>query len=177
MKKTLSILVGSMNPVKINAVHTAFSQAFPDCDCHCQGIHAPSKVAEQPMTEQETLDGAINRVKFCQQTPADFYVAIEGGVDHFSYGPATFAFIVIASQHQQSIGRSANLPLPNSIYQALQAGQELGPLMDSLFNTDNIKQKGGAISLLTNGLASRESNYHNAMILALAPFINQAHYS
>lgn len=166
-----------MNPIKINAVHTAFSEAFPDCVCHCQGMKAPSLVAEQPMTEQETLDGAINRVKYCQQTPADFYVAIEGGVDHFNYGPATFAFIVIANQAQQSIGRSANLPLPASIYQALQAGQELGPLMDSLFNTHNIKQKGGAISLLTNGLASRESNYHNAMVLALAPFINPAQYN
>jgi non-canonical (house-cleaning) NTP pyrophosphatase len=42
--------------------------------------------------------------------------------------------------------------------------------MDELFNTENIKQKGGAIGLLTNHLATRESSYTQALLLAMAPF-------
>ena len=173
-KKTLSIIVGSNNPVKINATKIAISTAFPSDDISCQGMHAPSQVADQPMTEGETRLGAINRVKYCQQqVDADFYVAIEGGVDHFDYGCAAFAYVIIATNKNQSIGRSANLPLPNVVYKSLQQGEELGHVMDRLFNTDNIKQKGGAMALLTKNNATRESVYTQALLLALAPFLNE----
>lgn len=122
--------------------------------------------------------GAENRVKYCRdkdrlaETKADYYVAMEGGVDNFQYGPATFAYIAIANQDRISIGRSAILPLPNIVYKALLQGEELGDVMDRLFGTENIKQKGGAIGLLTKGNATRESNYTQAILLALAPFLN-----
>ena len=48
--------------------------------------------------------------------------------------------------------------------------------MDRLFKTNNIKHKGGAIGLLTNGLETRESNYTQALILAMAPFLNPELY-
>ena len=169
----IKIVVGSKNPVKINAAKSAISDMLSLKEVECIGINAPSSVAEQPMTSEETQLGAINRVKYCQKhTQADFYIAIEGGVDQFEYGPATFAFVAIAREARLSIGRSCNLPLPPVVYQSLKEGEELGHVMDRLFNTDNIKQKGGAIALLTNGLATREGVYRQATILAMAPFIH-----
>jgi inosine/xanthosine triphosphatase len=174
----IKIVVGSKNPVKINAAKTAISAVFSLEQVECVGLNAPSNVAEQPMTSDATQLGAINRIKYCQQqTQADFYVAIEGGVDQFEYGPATFAFVAIANHKQLSIGRSCNLPLPPEIYQALKNGEELGHVMDRFFNTNNVKQKGGAIGLLTNGLATSESVYHQATLLAMAPFINPDLYA
>jgi inosine/xanthosine triphosphatase len=172
--KQLIISVGSKNPVKVNAAKVAFSQYFPDHNIICQGIHAPSLVADQPMTEADTKLGAINRAQYCQaqQQDADFHIAMEGGVDNFDHGPATFAYMAILHKQQLSVGRSALLPLPLKVYQALEQGEELGHVMDRLFNTNNIKQKGGAIGLLTQGLATRESIYTQAIILAMAPFIN-----
>jgi len=173
----LKIVVGSKNPVKISAAKSAICKMFAVSDVECVGINAPSSVSEQPMTTEETQRGAINRVKYCQQhTQGDYYIAFEGGVDQFEYGPATFAFVAIADQKQMSVGRSCNLPLPLLVYQALELGEELGHVMDRLFNTDNIKQKGGAIGLLTKGLATRESVYIQATLLALAPFINPELY-
>lgn len=174
----IKIVVGSKNPVKISAAKTAICEMFELLDAECIGINAPSNVPEQPMSTEETQHGAINRVKYCQQhSQADYYVAFEGGVDLFEYGPATFAFVAIADDKQLSIGRSCNLPLPPLVYQALQQGEELGHVMDRLFNTDNIKQKGGAIGLLTKDLATRESVYRQATLLALAPFVNPELYS
>ncbi|MBB1388006.1 inosine/xanthosine triphosphatase [Shewanella sp. SG44-6] len=176
--QTLEIIVGSTNPVKISAAQQAIKLYFPDAQIRCHGMHAPSLVAEQPMTEAETKLGAINRAKFCQDNAhitnqnADFYVAMEGGVDQFDHGPATFAYMAIIHNDKLSVGRSANLPLPKNIFNALQAGEELGKVMDRVFNTHNIKQKGGAIGLLTRGLATRESIYTQALVLAMAPFIN-----
>ena len=173
----IKVVVGSKNPVKINAAKQAISQVLSLQEIDCIGTNADSGVAAQPMTSEETLKGATNRVKYCQQqTKANFYVAIEGGVDKFDYGPATFAYVVIADHTQMSIGRSANLPLPLDIYQALQNGEELGNVMDRLFNTHNVKQKGGALSLLTNNIATRESVYTLACVLAMAPFVNSNLY-
>jgi inosine/xanthosine triphosphatase len=175
---SITIIVGSQNPVKINAAKHAIQQIFNLSTVECRGVSAPSGVAEQPMDSAETRLGAINRVNYCKaHYTADYYVAIEGGVDQFADGPATFAYVVIADNTRMSVGRSAMLPLPLSVYQALLAGEELGPVMDRLFNTQNIKQKGGAIGLLTGGIATRQSNYTQALILALAPFLHQALYS
>ncbi|KXI29686.1 inosine/xanthosine triphosphatase [Paraglaciecola hydrolytica] len=174
----LKLVVASLNPVKVNAAKQAFTQVFAINDVACVTVDAPSGVAEQPMSAEATRLGAINRLKYCQQYyQADYYVAIEGGVDMTQDGPVTFAYVVIANNQHMSIGRSATLPLPLKVYRALQQGAELGPLMDSLFNTVNIKQRGGAIGLLTRGQANREGNYTQALILALAPFLHPDLYA
>lgn len=169
----IRIIIGSKNPVKINAATKAMTQLFPNSTIEASGIDAPSGVPAQPMTDSDTRQGAINRVNYCQHhVEADYYFAMEGGVDNFEFGPATFAYIAIAHQERLSIGRGALLPLPMQVYQALEAGEELGHVMDRLFKTVNIKQKGGAIGLLTHGHATRESNYTQAIILAMAPLLN-----
>lgn len=176
-KKRIKLIVGSKNPVKVNAARVGLATVFPDVVIDCEGLHASSGVADQPMTAAETRQGAINRVTFCRQhAAADYYVAFEGGVDLLDDGPATFAYIAVADRSRQSIGRSTLLPLPQVAYQALLKGEELGDTMDRLFNTSNVKQKEGAIGLLTNGHATRESIYTQALILAMAPFLNAEVY-
>jgi len=174
----VKIVVGSLNPVKVSAAKHAIKQCFELNSIECVAVNAPSGVADQPMSSEETRLGAINRVKYCQQHyQADYYLAMEGGVDESQDGPVTFAYVVIADQQLMSVGRSATLPLPPKVYRELQQGAELGPLMDSLFNTTNIKQRGGAIGLLTRGLADREGNYTQALILALARFLHPDLYA
>ncbi|MBR9727984.1 inosine/xanthosine triphosphatase [Shewanella intestini] len=177
-ENTISLIVGSTNPVKINAAKQTLSLYYPDAIIDCQSIAAPSQVADQPMTDKETQQGAINRVNYCQQQypNADFCIAMEGGVDLFDHGAATFAYMAIIHQQRLSVGRGALLPLPKQVYHALTEGEELGHVMDRLFKTDNIKQKGGAIGLLTQNLATRTSNYTQALVLAMAPFVNPELY-
>lgn len=176
-KMVIRIKVGSKNPVKVGAAYQAFSQAFPEHVVHCEGMHAPSGVADQPMTEAETRLGAYNRAHYCLDMDTlgetDYFVAIEGGVGIFEEGAATYAYIAILKPDNTLLtGRSANLPLPSSVFKRLEAGEELGDVMDELFRVSNIKQKGGAIGLLTNNLATRESTYIQATILALAPALH-----
>ena len=61
--------------------------------------------------------------------------------------------------------------MPKAIYDSLKQGAELGPAMDALFNTQNIKHKGGAIGQLTGGLCTRKSVYVTGAIMTLAPFV------
>lgn len=178
-KGLLSVVVGSKNPVKVMAAQEVLASLYPEQQVECVGVDAPSKVADQPMTAEETRAGAINRVNYCKQHhDADFYIAIEGGVDMLLDGPATFAYVVIAYGNEQvSVGRSASLPLPPVIYADLLEGKELGPVMDDRFNTTNIKQKGGAIGLLTNGHMDRKGNYTQALTLAMAPVLHPELYN
>lgn len=166
----LVIKVASANPAKINAVASAFAEVFPEQALDVQGIAVPSGVADQPMTSDETLLGAINRVAVLAEYEADYRVAIEAGLD----AEFTFAWMVIEHRGKTGKARSASLMLPPAALDQLQQGKELGDVMDAMFNQDNIKQKGGAIALLTHNRLSRSSVYHQALILALIPFLNPA---
>ncbi|ENI4128693.1 inosine/xanthosine triphosphatase [Vibrio fluvialis] len=171
MKK---VIIASLNPAKIRAVESAFSTVFPDYRCVFQGVSVPSEVADQPMSDHETKLGALNRVRNAKQriTDGDFYVGLEAGID----GDVTFAWMIIESATQRGESRSACLMLPPEVLSKLADANELGDVMDEVFGTENIKQKGGAIGLLTQHHLTRSSVYHQALILALIPFTNPEHF-
>lgn len=163
------ILVASANPAKIRAVEQCFQVNFPEQAIAVSGISVPSGVAEQPLSSEETYAGAENRLMALkQQGAADFHVAIEAGLD----GEMTFAWMLIEHQGKLGKARSASLMLPKAALQALEQGKELGDVMDELFGTQNIKQAGGAIGLLTQNRLSRSGVYQQALTLALIPFLN-----
>jgi inosine/xanthosine triphosphatase len=168
------VIVASLNPAKINAVKSAFQAAFPDQEFYFSGVSVASEVADQPMTNQETYDGARNRVRNAksEQLDGDYYVGLEAGIE----GSVTFAWMVIESATHRGESRSASLMLPPLVIEKLANANELGDVMDEVFATENIKQKGGAISLLTNDILTRSSVYHQALILALIPFTNAEHF-
>lgn len=175
--KALRVVVASANPVKIDAAKEAFSLVF-NVAVEIIVADVDSGVSDQPMDYVETRSGAENRVKqalqFCE---ADYYIAFEGGVDVFEDGPKTFAVICISNGDEMVFGQSGMLPLPMPVYAMLLEGTELGSAMDALFNTVNIKQKGGAIGQLTNGLETRKSIYTSATILALSRFVHADLYN
>ncbi|HCE3287508.1 inosine/xanthosine triphosphatase [Vibrio parahaemolyticus] len=168
------VVIASLNPAKINAVKSAFQSAFPQQAFEFVGISVPSEVADQPMTNEETHRGAVNRVKNAkvEMPTADFYVGLEAGIE----GNVTFAWMVIESDTHRGESRSASLMLPPEVLAQLADANELGDVMDKVFGTENIKQKGGAISLLTQNQLTRSSVYHQALILALIPFTNPDHF-
>ncbi|KDN26924.1 inositol monophosphatase [Vibrio fortis] len=169
-----TVIIASLNPAKINAVKSAFEAAFPQQEFDFKGVSVASGVADQPMSNAETYQGAVNRV--CNATQAipdsDFYVGLEAGIE----GNVTFAWMVIESNGQRGESRSASLMLPPQVIEKLAHANELGDVMDEVFGTDNIKQKGGAIGLLTHNQLTRSSVYHQALILALIPFVNPEHF-
>ncbi len=168
----MKVAVVSKNPVKINAARAAFSSVFADTNIEIVALELESGVPDQPMSYEQTREGAHNRVQnaLALEDEFDYIIAYEGGVDVFEDGPKTFAVLCIGKGEDMIYGQTATLPLPMSIYQDLLNGKELGDAMDTLFNTHNIKQKGGAIGQLTSGLQTRLSIYESATILALSYF-------
>lgn len=170
MKK---IVVSSKNPVKINATQKAFEQVFPDEKFEVIGMQVPSFVSDQPMSDEETLEGAINRaenVKLAYKN-ADFWVGIEGGIETDGVHMDAFGWIVILSPKRYGQARSCTFPLPPYVAQAVLAGKELGHVNDEFFKMHNSKQGSGAVGSLTDNLVTRMDLYVQPLMLALIPFL------
>ncbi|WP_146741455.1 DUF84 family protein, partial [Lonsdalea populi] len=95
-------------------------------------------------------------------------VGVEAGIED----NMTFAWMVIENATIRGESRSASLMLPETILQGIREGRELGDEMVRLSGIQNVKQKGGAIGVFTNGKLTRTSVYHQALLLALVPFQN-----
>lgn len=174
----MKVAVASSNPVKQAAARSAFQQAFGQA-VEVIGLGVPSGVSDQPLTEQETRRGALNRAQRIKEKcpEADYWVGIEGGVAFSDEdGMQAFGWMAILDENRQSLARSASFILPLYISQQIKGGCELGPAMDELFGETNTKHKGGAVGLLTNALVSREALYTQPLLLALVPFLHPDKY-
>ena len=122
------VVIASQNPVKIQATQNAFQAMFPNQKCIFNGISTPSNVADQPVSNKETLQGATNRTNNAANTKpnADFYVGIEGGVAQTPHGMEIFTWVVVKSNNKYSQSKSGTFTLPSQIVQLIKEGKELG---------------------------------------------------
>ena len=169
-----TIIVASKNPVKIQAALDGFEKMFPDEAFRVEGVSAPSGVSNQPMTDAETLQGALNRARNAQtlSTDADYWVGIEGGCDEVSGELLGFAWIVVLSRDRLGKSRTGTFTLPAEVARLVRAGVELGEADDQVFKRSNSKQGNGAVGILTRDVIDRTAYYEHAVVLALVPFKN-----
>lgn len=66
-KNIIYIFVGFLDPTKINAVKKAFDDLFITKKVIVKGKGAQSGVVDQPMSEQETKKGALNRLYYLKK--------------------------------------------------------------------------------------------------------------
>jgi inosine/xanthosine triphosphatase len=173
-----NITLASKNPVKIQATLDGFQRMFPSESYQVETVLVPSGVGEQPVSNQETLQGALNRANGAARLApeADYWVGIEGGIEDYGTEMAAFAWIVVQSRDLCGKGRTGSFFLPGEVAELVRAGKELGEADDIVFQKSNSKQKDGAIGILTGNVVDRTSLYEQAVILALVPFNNPGLY-
>lgn len=174
----ISIVVASKNPVKATAVQYGFQRMFVDEVIEITTISVPSNVSDQPFSDSETLQGAINRAQNAAQVVknADFWVGIEGGIEKYNGQMSAFAWVVVKSNTLIGKGRTGTFYLPPMVADLIKGGKELGEADDIVFNESNSKEKNGAIGILTGDVITRTQLYEHAVILALVPFKNSQLY-
>lgn len=177
----MKILVGSQNPVKINAVKEAFEKHFGQTEVI--GIKVPSNVPDQPIND-ETFIGAENRarnlfkINIEQNLKADYFVGVEGGIINqhnrwFAFG----GMCVINKEEEIAFGSSPHFELPDIVVDKLLQRMELGHVMDEIMKTENSKCKSGAIGFFTNGVMDRKELYISGLLVAVVPFLHKNLYS
>jgi inosine/xanthosine triphosphatase len=174
-----TIALASKNPVKIKATLEGFGRIFPHESFEIKVVSVASGVSIQPMDNQETLRGAINRAHGALELVpvADFWVGIEGGVEELEGEMTAFAWVVVLDKEKVGKGRTGTFFLPGQVAQLIREGKELGEADDMVFGKTNSKQKNGAIGILTGDVIDRARLYEEAVILALVPFRNPELYT
>jgi inosine/xanthosine triphosphatase len=172
----VKVVVGSQNPVKMEAAKEAFGNYFSDVEII--GVEIDSKVSPQPIGER-TLEGARNRalgakeVSDKEKLGGKYFVGIEGGIlELFSRWFAFSAMCIIDDKGRTEYGTSPLFELPANIVSRLLGGVELGEVIDNLVGEQETKRKQGAAGYFTKGVIDRERIYTDGLIAALVPFLN-----
>lgn len=173
----MKILVGSKNPVKINAVKDALSLYYDNIEV--SGFDVNSEVSVQPIGE-ETFLGAKNRalklfnLNIENNLSANLFIGIEGGIINLFEKWFSFGCMCIIDENKNcGFGLSPLFELPNKIVEELLSGKELGTVMDEIQNLQNTKQNFGAISYFTNGVMNRKELYIEGLKVAIIPFLKK----
>lgn len=173
------IAVGTKNDAKNEAVRAVLEPLWPNTVCI--PINAPSGVTAMPMTAEETLRGARNRAHAALGlVPEAVYgVGLEGGVEEI-YGTLFLGgwAVIVDRAGNRGEGASARVALPETIAERLRAGEELGPLMQTILkdNGNVVRHTLGTHGILTNERYTRVDEFTHALQCAVAPFVNPAFY-
>lgn len=177
---SMKVLVGSRNPVKIDAVKEAFSSYFDDVQV--EGVDVGSSVSDQPLDE-ETFEGAEHRAKILiklnekANIGASFFVGIESGaINIYSKWFAFGAVCIMDKNGKTGFGTSPMFELWQDAVEKVLDGVELGDIMGEVTGDYEIKRKGGAVGFLTNGVVERKDLYVSGLKLAIIPFLKEDLY-
>lgn len=182
-KDTLTVAVGSKNQAKNLAVLTAFQKAFPDAQIATEGHDVNSGIADQPTTDEESIQGAINRARnaLIVNKNADYGVGLEGNTVTISgtmYLHGWVAIIHKDDDETPGIGHSSGIELPQHLKDGIDAGGELGPMLQEMLGDekDTIRHTWGTNGILSGGLYTREQEFIDATLVALARFVKPELY-
>ena len=175
MKK---IIITSKNPVKVESTRMAFQRVFPEETFEFIEKSVSSDVSDQPISDEETMNGARNRASNAQKSfpDADYWVGIEGGIENTNQGMASFSWVIIKSKDKEGKAKGNIFFLPQKIADLINQGKELGEADDIVFGGENTKQKNGSVGILTKDIIDRTDYYYVAIVLALIPFRNSNLY-
>ena len=170
------VVVGSTNPVKIDASSEAFEMIHGEIEVDKCNVN--SGVSDQPTTDEEAIEGARNRaIAVVETCSPDFAVGLEGSVADTKYGMFLTGWAYLLDDKGESyLGGGGRLKLPQSVAERIRDGEELGPIMDEIMGRSGIKEGKGAIGVFTDGAITRKTAYRNALIFALAKYLNPELY-
>jgi inosine/xanthosine triphosphatase len=111
----MQIHVGTLNPAKLRAVEQAACSVFPNEHITVTGVSVPSLVPDQPMSDKETIDGAINRANAVQKLhpDSDYCIGVEGGIQEVYGRYFESGWIAIIQRGSDQIGLGSSVFLPN----------------------------------------------------------------
>ncbi|KAJ5620582.1 hypothetical protein N7510_004566 [Penicillium lagena] len=168
------VVIASENVPKIRSTREGFRLMLPG-SYDFQSVKVDSGVPDQPFSDDETLQGAINRARNAKNAVpgAEYWVGIEGGVEVHSGAVCCFAWIVVNRKDGQTgKARTSAFFVAEETARLLHEGMDLGKADDKVLGQTNVKDNQGSVGILTGGLVDRADYYTQAVILALIPFKN-----
>lgn len=169
----MKVVVGSLNPTKVDSVRAATKILWPERQIEVLGREAKSGVAEQPMSESETIAGARSRaLQILEETDCDFAVGIEGGqykLDNAIY--LSDWAIVIDRSRREGIGGTPRYLIPEHINRHISPERDLSRVLHEEFDLADVGKKHGYAGMITGNHITRTTSNRDAVVIAFAPFV------
>jgi inosine/xanthosine triphosphatase len=164
-KEAMDIAVGSLNPVKIEAVRTIMERVFGNV--RIIPAEVDSGVPEQPFGD-DTRKGAVNRAKAALGDHS-LSVGIEAGVFEM-YGNLYDVqhCAVIDRNGTITTGMSSGFRYPDKIADMVRNGMSVGKAMAAVYA---MSMGEGAIGVLSKGLLDRKTLTEQSITAAMIPRI------
>ena len=158
--------IGTTNKAKIKAVQGGFAELIKE-EVHFDSFKTESGVSEQPFSDEETMQGAINRAsEVLEMSNGDIGIGLEGGVVSTENGLFLCNWGALAEKGEEPIiAGGARILLPDAIAKRLLKGEELGPVMDDYCQSEGIRQHEGAMGIFTKGAVNRDEMFKHTVKL------------
>lgn len=168
----MKIVLGSGNPAKLLSSQYVVDRLFSGVKV--EAIIVPTGVSAQPMSDEETIEGAVFRARHArEQTDADYGIGMEGGMNKIGEKWFECGWIAVVDRAGNvSLGSSARFEVPAAIIEQVRAGKELGEVMIACTGIPEINKSRGAMGLLTNGHVPRADSYAHGLFFAFGPFVS-----
>ncbi len=170
------VAVGSRNAAKTGGVRRAFYALSRDIDL--KEVDASPLVKVQPMSLEETVEGAQKRADLALESKADFGVGVEAGLvalgKHWQghYLNLQVAAVVDSAGHL-SFGCSSGFPLPPTLTAKMEEDrQELDRYTHELTGAGNVREEHGIVYHLSGRRLSRVEMTEQCVSMALIPWLN-----
>lgn len=163
-----NIAVGSLNQTKVNAVKDVFKKE----KFEIIGFEVPSGVSEQPLSDEETLKGAINRAKAALEVgKAEIGIGLEGGVMETESGMLLCNWGALYTSDNLLIkAGGARILLPQEVALGIKSGKELSTVIDEYTSKHDVRSNEGTIGIFTNGRLNRKEMFSHIMKLLLGQY-------
>jgi len=171
------IVLGSTNPVKLEATKQAFGAYYDHFEV--KPLSLPSGVNPFPTTDEETLQGAINRAEEAHSAlpEADYSVGIESGYMKILDWWIVRTYATVIHNDTIGVGVSAGYEAPPAAIKMIKPDDDSSRLaIDEYFGKKEILKKEGVVGVLTNNRLDRTICSRNALICALTRFVNPSFY-
>jgi len=163
----IQIAIGTKNPTKVKAIQEVFGH-----DVNYTALSVESNVSSQPFSDEETIEGAINRAKHSlTQAKADIGIGLEGGVVETKYGLMLCNWgALIYRNNTPIVAGGARILLPEVVAREVREGKELGEVMEDYSQKKDVRKSEGAIGIFTNGFVSRTEMFTHVVKLLAGQF-------
>lgn len=171
------VQVGSRNPVKVQATRNVLAKFYNHVTV--SSVHVHSGVPDQPIGLEQTIEGSVNRAKEAYTPDCDLGVGIESGLletPHTITGYVDMQWCAIYDGEKVTLGVSAGFEYPPTVIEEVLKGKEIGDVMDQLTGVEDLGEKMGAVSFLSQGMLNRTENTEQCVLMAMIPRLNEGVY-
>ena len=189
MNTTIIIAVGSLRRPKLDAVREALETLRPRLNEGARfevvGVDVPSGVRHTPLTREEIMSGARQRVEALLRIARErneswhYFVGLEGGLDVVHERGTRTVFLqnwayVADRTGRSAFGQSGAIALPEPLARrVVDEGIELAEAIDAFAGAQGVRDAQGAWGVLTGNVITRQDAVRISVINAFAPFLSR----